>query len=140
MWAQTQLLVHWGRYGYPDDWNFVTNLLPSMTFMLNWKFLRKSLFYGFLTFLTTFFNLFQLLSLFPVLFFQIVWEFFFRIFRLFFSTCSNRIPLSSVILRMKVLAFPIVTVQRTSKSVKNWAIYGQKKVFLTCIPIFIHIS
>ena len=119
--------MHWGRYGYPDDQNFVANLLPSTTFLLNWKFLRKSLFYGFLPFLTTFFNSFQLLSLFPDLFFQIVWEFFFLNFSSFFFEFFEPDPL---IVRIKGLAFPIATVPRTSKSVKNWAIYGPKKGFL----------
>ena len=76
-------MVHLGRYGYPDERNFVTNLLPPMTFLLNWKFLRKSLFYGFFPFFTTFFNSSQLHPLFPDLFFQIVWKYFYRIFRHF---------------------------------------------------------
>ena len=75
--------MHLGRYGYPDERNFVTNLLPPMTFLLNWKFLRKSLFYGFFPFFTTFFNSSQLHPLFPDLFFQIVWKYFYRIFRHF---------------------------------------------------------
>ena len=105
------------------------NLLPSTTLLSNWKFLRKSLFYEFLPFLTTFFNSFHLLSLFPDLFIQIVWEFFFRFSRLFFFFFEffERDPLIATIER---LAFTIAMVPITSKSVKNWAIYGQKKGFL----------
>ena len=126
-------MVHLGRYGYPDERNFVANLLPSMTFLLNWKFLRKSLFYGFFSF---FYNFFQLVSTSspiprPVLSDSVKIIFsnfssFFFVF--FFSIFSNWIPLSRVICRINCLAFTIVTVPRTSKSVKNWAIYGQKKV------------
>ena len=85
--------MHLGRYGYPDERNFVANLLPSMTFLLNWKFLRKSLFYGFFPFFTTFFNSSQLLPLFPDLFFQIVWKYFYRIFRHFFFDFFEPDPL-----------------------------------------------
>ena len=86
-------MVHLGRYGYPDERNFVTNLLPPMTFLLNWKFLRNALFYGFFPFFTTFFNSSQLHPLFPDLFYQIVWTYFYRIFRHFFFDFFEPDPL-----------------------------------------------
>ena len=64
-----------------------------MTFLLNWKFLRKSLFYGFFPFFTTFFNSSQLHPLFPDLFYQIVWKYFYRIFRHFFFDFFEPDPL-----------------------------------------------
>ena len=127
MWPQTQLLVHWGRYAYPDDQNFVRNLLPSTTLLSNWKFLRKPFFSGFIPFLTTFFNLFQLLPLFPDLFFQIVWELFFRFSRLFFFEFFEPDPL---IVRIKGLKnmyiFKILNFKY--QNFKNWIL--SKKIYI----------
>ena len=129
MWPQTQLLVHWGRYAHPDDQNFVENLLPSTTLLSNWKFLRKSLFYEFLPFLTTFFNSFQLLSLFPDLFFQIVWEFFFRFSRLFFFEFIEPDPLIARIKGLKnMYIFKILNFKY--QNFKNWILSKKNLYFI----------